>query len=68
MLTSIQLIFLLFWTSVGLAGAEKLYHRRDHSDVQQMESHQAQLITDEHAAEVGAVFPTRWCISNKVNV
>lgn len=59
MLTSIQLIFLLFWTSVGLAGAEKLYHRRDHSDVQHLDSHQARLITDELAAEVRTIFPTK---------
>lgn len=52
MLTLIQLIFLLFWTSVSLAGAEKLYHHRDHSDMQHLDSHQAQLITNEHAAKV----------------
>lgn len=68
MLTSIQLIFLFFWTSIGLAGAEKLYHHRDHSDVQHLDSHQAQVITDEHAAEVGTIFPTCWCISSRVNV
>lgn len=52
MLTLIQLIFLLFWTSVSFAGAEKLYHHRDHSDMQHFDSHQARLITNEHAAKV----------------
>lgn len=50
MLTSIQLIGLLFWTSIGSADAEKLFHNRDHSDVQN--SHQAEEITDQYAAEV----------------
>lgn len=68
MLTSIQLIFLLFWTSVGLAGAEKLYHRRDHSDVQHFDARQAQVITDEHAAEVPTALPARLCVSNRGNV
>lgn len=50
MLTLIQLIVLLFWTSISSADAEKLFHNRDHSDVQN--SHQAEGITDKYAAEV----------------
>lgn len=57
MLTSIQLIFLLFRTSVSLTGAEKLYHHRDRSDMQHFDSHQARLITNEHAAKVWTNFP-----------
>lgn len=52
MLTFIQLINLLFWTSIGSADAEKLFHNRDHSDVQALNSHQAEVVTDQHAAEV----------------
>ncbi|XP_028991154.1 matrix metallopeptidase-21 [Betta splendens] len=50
MLTSIQLIVLLFSTSIGSAGAEKLFHNRDHSDVQNF--HQAKVISDEFTAEL----------------
>lgn len=68
MLTLIQLSFLLFWTSAGFAGAEKLYHRRDHSDMQHLDSLQAQVISDEHAAEVWIIFCTCWCVSTRVDV
>lgn len=51
MLTVIQLI-LLSWTSISSADAEKLFHYRDHSDVQTPNSHQAEVITDKHKAEV----------------
>ncbi|XP_011614551.2 matrix metallopeptidase-21 [Takifugu rubripes] len=65
MLTLIQLILLLFWTSVGSAGAEKLYHRRDRSDVRIVHANQARVITDKHAAEVflsryGFIKPVNW--------
>lgn len=56
MLTSIQLIVLLFWTSVSSADAEKLFHNRDHSDVQGLDFHQAKVITDEYTAEVNEAF------------
>lgn len=52
MLTFIQLIILLFWTSISSADAEKLFHNRDHSDLQTLNSHQAELITDKYTAEV----------------
>lgn len=52
MLTFIQLIILLFWTSISSADAEKLFHNRDHSDVQAPISHQAEVITDKYTAEV----------------
>lgn len=52
MLTFIQLIISLLWTSISSADAEKLFHRRDHSDVQPLSSHQAEVIVDEHTAEV----------------
>lgn len=50
MLTFIQLIVLLCWTSVGSADAEKLFHHRDHSDVQNL--HRAEVISDESSAQV----------------
>lgn len=50
MLTFIQLIVLLCWTTIGTADAEKLFHHRDHSDVQNL--HQAEVISDESAAQV----------------
>lgn len=50
MLTFIQLMILPFWTSISSADAEKLFHNRDHSDVQN--SHQAEVITDKYTAEV----------------
>uniref|UniRef100_A0A7N6BVU7 Peptidase metallopeptidase domain-containing protein n=1 Tax=Anabas testudineus TaxID=64144 RepID=A0A7N6BVU7_ANATE len=52
MLTFIQLIILLFWTSISSADAEKLFHNRDHSDVQAPISHQAEVITDKYTAEI----------------
>nr|XP_057918217.1 matrix metallopeptidase-21 [Doryrhamphus excisus] len=65
MLTSIQLIALLLWTSVSRVDAEKLFHRRDHSDLQMFNSQQAKVITDEYAAELflsrfGFMNPVRW--------
>lgn len=52
MLTFIQLIILLLWTNISSADAEKLFHNRDHSDVQALSSHQAEVIADEYTAEV----------------
>ncbi|XP_038590887.1 matrix metallopeptidase-21 [Micropterus salmoides] len=65
MLTSIQLIYLLFWTSISSADAEKLFHNRDHSDVQTPTSHQAGVITDKYTAELflsryGFIKPVNW--------
>ncbi|XP_042364369.1 matrix metallopeptidase-21 isoform X2 [Plectropomus leopardus] len=65
MLTSIQLMILLFWTSISSAIAEKLFHNRDHSDVQMLNSHQAKVITDKHTAELflsryGFIKPVNW--------
>ncbi|AWP17888.1 putative matrix metalloproteinase-21 [Scophthalmus maximus] len=65
MLTFTQLIILLFWTSIGSADAEKLFHNRDHSDVQALSSHQAEVITDTYTAEVylsryGFMKPVNW--------
>ncbi|XP_026170985.1 matrix metallopeptidase-21 isoform X2 [Mastacembelus armatus] len=56
MLTFIQLIKLLFWTSISSADAEKLFHNRDHSDVQNLTSHQAEVITDRY----GFIKPVNW--------
>lgn len=52
MLTSFQLMTLLFWTSISSADAEKLYHNRDHSDVQTLNPHQADIISNKYTAEV----------------
>ncbi|XP_053197250.1 matrix metallopeptidase-21 [Scomber japonicus] len=65
MLTFIQLIILLFWTSISSADAEKLFHNRDHSDMQILNSHQAELITDKYNAELflsryGFIKPVNW--------
>ncbi|XP_029977975.1 matrix metallopeptidase-21-like [Sphaeramia orbicularis] len=65
MLTFIQLNVVLLWTSVGSADAEKLFHKRDHSDVQSGSSHQAELITDKFTAELflsryGFMKPVNW--------
>nr|XP_046233235.1 matrix metallopeptidase-21 [Scatophagus argus] len=65
MLTLIQLIIFLFWTSISSADAEKLFHKRDHSDVQNLNSHQAQVIKDKHTAELflsryGFIKPVNW--------
>lgn len=54
MLTFTQLIFSLCLTSISSGGAEKLFHSRDHSDIQTLTSHQAQDITDTYTAEVTA--------------
>ncbi|XP_037611066.1 matrix metallopeptidase-21 [Sebastes umbrosus] len=56
MLTFIQLMILLFWTSVSSADAEKLFHNRDHSDVQTVNSHQAEGITNKY----GFIKPVNW--------
>ncbi|KAM7370649.1 hypothetical protein PAMP_010178 [Pampus punctatissimus] len=65
MLTFIQLMILLFWTSISSADAEKLFHNRDHSDLQTFNSHQAELITDKYRAELflsryGFIKPVNW--------
>ncbi|XP_075999734.1 matrix metallopeptidase-21 [Genypterus blacodes] len=67
MLTFIQLIFFPFWTSISLAYAEKLFHNRDHSDLQSGDSHRAELISDARTAEVdmlrltyGFIQPVSW--------
>ncbi|XP_077482357.1 matrix metallopeptidase-21 [Stigmatopora argus] len=62
MLNSIQLItFLLLWTING----EKIFHHRDHSDLQMFNAQQAQSITDTYTAELflsryGFMKPVRW--------
>ncbi|XP_029313081.1 LOW QUALITY PROTEIN: matrix metallopeptidase-21 [Cottoperca gobio] len=63
MLTFIQLMILLLWTSISSADAEKLFHNRDHSDV--LNSHQAEVITDKYTAELflsryGFIKPVNW--------
>ncbi|GAA6214416.1 matrix metalloproteinase-21 isoform X1 [Lates japonicus] len=65
MLTFIQLIILPFWTSISSADAEKLFHNRDHSDMQTLNSHQAEVITDQFTAELflsryGFIKPVNW--------
>ncbi|XP_032357311.1 matrix metallopeptidase-21 isoform X3 [Etheostoma spectabile] len=65
MLTFIQLMILLFWTSISSADAEKLFHNRDHSDVQPFNSHQAEVISDKYTAELflsryGFIKPVNW--------
>ncbi|KAF7661476.1 hypothetical protein LDENG_00260890 [Lucifuga dentata] len=65
MLTFIQLIIFLFQTSISLADAEKVFHNRDHSDLQNSNSHQAELITDKYTAELflsryGFIKPVNW--------
>jgi hypothetical protein len=52
MLILLQLINVLLLTSIGSTDAEKLFHSRDHSDLQIPSSHQAELITDQDTAEV----------------
>ncbi|XP_077407363.1 matrix metallopeptidase-21 [Vanacampus margaritifer] len=62
MLTSIQLITsLFFWTSAG----EKLFHHRDHSDLQMFSTQQAHTIMDKYSAELflsryGFMKPVMW--------
>uniref|UniRef100_A0A3P8VU02 Matrix metallopeptidase 21 n=1 Tax=Cynoglossus semilaevis TaxID=244447 RepID=A0A3P8VU02_CYNSE len=65
MLTFTQLIFSLCLTSISSGGAEKLFHSRDHSDIQTLTSHQAQDITDTYTAELflsryGFMQPVDW--------
>ncbi|XP_076855971.1 matrix metallopeptidase-21 [Brachyhypopomus gauderio] len=50
MLITTQLTVLLL-TTIGLTGTEKMFHSRDHSDVEIGPSHQAELITDTDTAE-----------------
>uniref|UniRef100_A0A3B3YA03 Peptidase metallopeptidase domain-containing protein n=1 Tax=Poecilia mexicana TaxID=48701 RepID=A0A3B3YA03_9TELE len=62
MLTIIQLMLLVFLTNPN--HAEKLFHNRDHSDMQIPTSHQAPVITDEYEAELflsryGFIKPTQ---------
>uniref|UniRef100_A0A3Q1EH97 Matrix metallopeptidase 21 n=1 Tax=Acanthochromis polyacanthus TaxID=80966 RepID=A0A3Q1EH97_9TELE len=65
MLTLIQLIILLFLTNISSTDAEKLFHNRDHSDVQTVNSHEAEVITDQRTAELflsryGFIKPVNW--------
>ncbi|XP_035804543.1 matrix metallopeptidase-21 [Amphiprion ocellaris] len=65
MLTLIQLIILLFLTNISSTDAEKLFHNRDHSDVQTLNSHETQAITDQRTAELflsryGFIKPVNW--------
>ncbi|XP_026872589.2 matrix metallopeptidase-21 [Electrophorus electricus] len=50
MLVTTQLTVLLL-TIIGLTVTEKIFHSRDHSDVEIAPSHQAELITDRDTAE-----------------
>ncbi|XP_030610105.1 matrix metallopeptidase-21 [Archocentrus centrarchus] len=56
MLTFIQLIFFLFLTNISSTDAEKPFHNRDHSDMQSLNSHQAQAVTDKY----GFIEPVNW--------
>uniref|UniRef100_A0A2I4B432 Matrix metallopeptidase-21 n=1 Tax=Austrofundulus limnaeus TaxID=52670 RepID=A0A2I4B432_AUSLI len=63
MLTFIQLTALLLLTNSNVA--EKLFHSRDHSDVQTPQSHRAAVVTDELKAELflsryGFIKPVNW--------
>ncbi|XP_064864502.1 uncharacterized protein LOC115122926 [Oncorhynchus nerka] len=65
MLILLQLINLLLLTSIGSTDAEKLFHSRDHSDLQIPSTHQAELITDQDTAELflsryGFIRPVNW--------
>ncbi|KAM9425831.1 matrix metallopeptidase-21 [Pholidichthys leucotaenia] len=65
MLTLIQLIFLLFSMDISSTDAEKLFHNRDHSDMQNLNPHQAEVITDKYKAELflsryGFIKPVNW--------
>uniref|UniRef100_G3NDL2 Matrix metallopeptidase 21 n=1 Tax=Gasterosteus aculeatus TaxID=69293 RepID=G3NDL2_GASAC len=64
MLTSIQRMIFLFWASVCSADAEKLFHSRDHSDVQTLIPHQAEVITNKYTAEL---FLSRYGFIKAVN-
>ncbi|XP_041830612.1 matrix metallopeptidase-21 [Melanotaenia boesemani] len=48
MLTFIQLIMLLFLMIISSSYTERLFHNRDHSDMQMINPHQAAIITDEY--------------------
>uniref|UniRef100_A0A669EU44 Matrix metallopeptidase 21 n=1 Tax=Oreochromis niloticus TaxID=8128 RepID=A0A669EU44_ORENI len=59
------LIFMLFLTNISTTDAEKLFHNRDHSDTQTLNSHRAQAITDKYTAELflsryGFIKPVNW--------
>ncbi|XP_039991798.1 matrix metallopeptidase-21 [Xiphias gladius] len=56
MLTFTRLIILLYWTSISSSDAEKLFHKRDHSDVHTLNSLQAEVITDKY----GFMKPVNW--------
>uniref|UniRef100_A0A3P9AWU6 Matrix metallopeptidase 21 n=1 Tax=Maylandia zebra TaxID=106582 RepID=A0A3P9AWU6_9CICH len=65
MLNLIQLIFMFFLTNISATDAEKLFHNRDHSDTQTLNSHKAQAITDKYTAELflsryGFIKPVNW--------
>ncbi|XP_029953954.1 matrix metallopeptidase-21 [Salarias fasciatus] len=65
MLTLIQLIAFLFLSNISSSDAEKLFHKRDHSDVQMLASHRAGAITDRYTAEqflsrYGFIKPVNW--------
>ncbi|XP_047465139.1 matrix metallopeptidase-21 [Mugil cephalus] len=65
MLTFFQLIILFFSTNISSTDAEKLFHNRDHSDAQILNSRRAEVITDKHTAEVflsryGFFKPVNW--------
>uniref|UniRef100_A0A3Q4H9I4 Matrix metallopeptidase 21 n=1 Tax=Neolamprologus brichardi TaxID=32507 RepID=A0A3Q4H9I4_NEOBR len=65
MLNLIQLIFMFFLTNISTTDAEKLFHNRDHSDTQTLNSHKAQAITDKYTAELflsryGFIKPVNW--------
>ncbi|KAK1881870.1 Matrix metalloproteinase-21 [Dissostichus eleginoides] len=65
MLTFIQLMILPLWTSTSSADAEKLFHNRDHSDIETLTSHHAEVITDKFTAELflsryGFIKPVNW--------
>ncbi|XP_063338908.1 matrix metallopeptidase-21 isoform X2 [Pelmatolapia mariae] len=65
MLNLIQLIFMLFLTNSSTTDAEKLFHNRDHSDTQTLNSHRAKAITDKYTAELflfryGFIKPVNW--------
>ncbi|XP_036404537.1 matrix metallopeptidase-21 [Megalops cyprinoides] len=65
MLTSIQLIALILLTDIDSVVAEKIFHSRDHSDVEVPASQQAELITDKVTAQqflskYGFIKPVNW--------
>lgn len=47
---------MFFLTNISATDAEKLFHNRDHSDTQTLNSHKAQAITDKYTAEVYCFF------------